>query len=41
MRNPEASQPGDQQLTCPQLQEQLVVIAQDPAFVAHVKIPNR
>ena len=33
----EASQPGDQQLTCPQLQEQLVVIAQDPAFVAHVK----
>jgi hypothetical protein len=33
----EASQPGDQQLTCTQLQEQLVVIAQDPAFVAHVK----
>jgi hypothetical protein len=33
----EASQPGDQQLTCPQLQEQLVIIAQDPAFVAHVK----
>jgi len=33
----DASQPGDQQLTCPQLQEQLVVIAQDPAFVAHVK----
>jgi hypothetical protein len=33
----EASQPGDEQLTCPQLQEQLVVIAQDPAFVAHVK----
>jgi hypothetical protein len=33
----EASQPGDERLTCPQLQEQLVVIAQDPAFVAHVK----
>jgi hypothetical protein len=33
----DASQPGDEQLTCPQLQEQLVVIAQDPAFVAHVK----
>jgi hypothetical protein len=33
----EANQPGDQRLTCPQLQEQLVVIAQDPAFVAHVK----
>ena len=33
----EANQPGDERLTCPQLQEQLVVIAQDPAFVAHVK----
>jgi hypothetical protein len=33
----EANQPGDQQLTCTQLQEQIVVIAQDPAFVAHVK----
>lgn len=33
----EADQPGDQQLTCTQLQEQLVGIAQDPAFLAHVK----
>ena len=33
----EANQPGDEQLTCDQLQEQLVVIAQDPAYLAHVK----
>jgi hypothetical protein len=33
----EASQPGDERLTCDKLQEQLVAIAQDPAFVAHVK----
>jgi len=33
----EASQPGDERLTCDQLQQQLVVIAQDPAFLAHVK----
>lgn len=33
----EANQPGDQRLTCEQLQEQLVGIAQDPAFQAHVK----
>lgn len=33
----EANQPGDQRLTCDQLQEQIVGIAQDPAFVAHVK----
>ena len=33
----EASQPGDERLTCTQLQELLVGIAQDPAFVAHVK----
>lgn len=33
----EANQPGDQRLTCDQLQEQLVGIAQDPAFLAHVK----
>jgi hypothetical protein len=33
----EASQPGDQQLTCVQLQELLVGIAQDPALLAHVK----
>ena len=32
----EANQPGDQQLTCTQLEEQLVAIAQDPAFRAHV-----
>jgi hypothetical protein len=33
----EANQPGDQQLTCEKLQERLVGIAQDPAFLAHVK----
>jgi len=33
----EASKPGDQRLTCDELQEQLVGIAQDPAFLAHVK----
>lgn len=33
----EANQPGDPQLTCTQLEQQLVVIAQDPAFVAHMK----
>jgi hypothetical protein len=33
----EANQPGDQQLTCTQLQEQLVAIVQDPAFLAHMK----
>ena len=33
----EAYQPGDEQLTCDKLQQQLVVIAQDPAFLAHVK----
>ncbi len=32
-----ANQPGDQQLSCTQLQEQLVAIAQDPAFLAYVK----
>jgi hypothetical protein len=34
----EANQPGDQQLTCDQLQQQLVGIAQDPAFLAHVQV---
>lgn len=33
----EANQPGDERLTCDKLQEQLVGIAQDPAFLAHVK----
>jgi hypothetical protein len=33
----EANQPGDERLSCAQLQEQLVVIAQDPAFLAYVK----
>ena len=33
----EANQPGDAQLTCTQLQEQLVAIAQDPAFLSYVK----
>ena len=33
----QAKQPGDEKLACGQLQEQLVAIAQDPAFVAHMK----
>jgi hypothetical protein len=33
----EANQPGDERLTCDQLQQQVVAVAQDPAFVAHVK----
>lgn len=33
----EANRPGDQQLTCTQLQDQLVAIVQDPAFLAHMK----
>jgi hypothetical protein len=33
----EANRPGDEKLTCDQLQQQLVTIAQDPAFVAHVQ----
>lgn len=33
----EANQPGDERLSCDQLQQQVVGIAQDPAFVAHVK----
>jgi hypothetical protein len=33
----EASQPGDERLTCDQLQQQLVAVAQDPAFLAYVQ----
>jgi hypothetical protein len=33
----EANQPGDERLTCDALQTQLVAVAQDPAFLAHVK----
>ena len=33
----EANQPGDERLGCDKLQEQLVAVAQDPAFLAHVK----
>jgi hypothetical protein len=33
----DASKPGDEKLTCDQLQEQLVAAAQDPAFQAQVE----
>jgi hypothetical protein len=33
----ESNRPGDEKLTCDELQQQLVAIAQDPAFVAHVQ----
>jgi hypothetical protein len=33
----QASQPGDERLTCDQLQQQLVAVAQDPAFLAYVQ----
>jgi hypothetical protein len=33
----DANQPGDPRLTCEQLQQQLVAVTQDPAFLAHVK----
>jgi hypothetical protein len=33
----EANQPGDERLTCEQLQAQLVAVAQDPAFLAYVQ----
>ena len=33
----EASKPGDEKLTCDQLQQQLVAISQDPAFLAYVQ----
>jgi hypothetical protein len=31
-----ASKPGDDKLTCEQLEEQLVAVTQDPEFLAHV-----
>lgn len=33
----QASQPGDEKLTCEKLQEQLVAVVQDPALLAHVQ----
>ena len=33
----EANKPGDEKLTCDQLQQQMVAIAQDPAFLAYVQ----
>jgi hypothetical protein len=33
----EASRPGDEKLTCGQLQQQIVGVAQDPAFLAYVQ----
>lgn len=33
----EANRPGDEKLTCDQLQQQLVAIAQDPAYLAYVQ----
>jgi hypothetical protein len=33
----EASKPGDDKLTCEQLEEQLVAVAQDPELQAHVE----
>jgi hypothetical protein len=33
----EASRPGDEKLTCEQLEEQLTTIAQSPEFLAHVE----
>ena len=33
----DANQPGDERLSCDQLQQQLVAVAQDPAFQSHVK----
>jgi hypothetical protein len=33
----EANRPGDEKLTCDQLQQQMVAIAQDPAFLAYVQ----
>ena len=33
----EANRPGDERLTCDQLQQQLVSIGQDPAFQAHMQ----
>ena len=31
----QASQPGDEKLTCDELQEQMLAVAQDPAFLEH------
>ena len=33
----EASKPGDDKLSCEQLQEQLIAVTQDPEFQAHVE----
>jgi hypothetical protein len=33
----EANQPGDEKLTCEELEQQVVAVAQDPAFQAQVK----
>lgn len=33
----DASQPGDDKLSCDELQEQMLAIAQDPAFLEHVE----
>jgi len=33
----DANKPGDEKLTCDQLQQQMVAIAQDPAFLAYVQ----
>ena len=33
----EASRPGDEKLTCDQLEEQLISLTQDPDFQAHVE----
>ena len=33
----QANQPGDERLTCDQLQQQLVAVAQDPEFLAYVQ----
>ena len=37
----QASQPGDENLTCDQLQEQMLAIAQDPAFLEHVETAGK
>src|SRR5688572_27182853 len=33
----QASQPGDEKLTCDELQEQMLAVAQDPAFLEHIE----
>lgn len=37
----EASQPGDENLTCDQLQEQMLAVAQDPAVLEHVEAAGK